>query len=145
MRHVVRASLIGLVVILTFSFWMHTSAAPGGSEQPKRLAVLWTSGDPEVAHRVAFMYTDAAASQRWFDEVQLIVWGPSARLLAGDKDLQEAVARLEGSGVVVKACVVCADAYGVTDQLRGLDLEVKAMGRPLTDLLQDESWQVLTF
>ena len=26
-------------------------------QDPSRLAVLWTSGDPEVATKVAFMYT----------------------------------------------------------------------------------------
>jgi hypothetical protein len=34
------------------------------------------------------MYTHAAATNKWFGEVRLIVWGPSARLLAADKDLQ---------------------------------------------------------
>ena len=142
---VMRIGVIAAIVMLALSVWMHTGAASTESGQPQRLAVLWTSGDPEVAHRVAFMYTEAVASQQWFDEVQLIVWGPSARLLAGDKDVQEALGRLKVSGVAVKACVVCADSYGVTDQLRDLDLEVKGMGRPLTDLLQDESWTVLTF
>lgn len=140
-----RIGLIALAVMLALSMWMHAVAAPADAEPPQRLAVLWTSGDPEVAHRVAFMYTQAAASQQWFDEIQLIVWGPSARLLAGDKDVQAAVRAMKDSGVDVKACIVCADSYGVTDQLRAMDLEVKGMGRPLTDLLQDDGWQVLTF
>lgn len=140
-----RIGLVSLVMALGLSLWMQTMAAPADNAPPQRLAVLWTSGDPEVAHRVAFMYTQAAASQQWFDEIQLIVWGPSARLLAADKDLQAAVQNMKASGVDVKACVVCADSYGVADQLRAMDLEVKGMGRPLTDLLQDDSWQVLTF
>ncbi len=143
-----RAALLVAIAALLVGLWMHgqsTSAQPAGETQPQRLAVLWTSGDPEVAHRVAFMYTQAAASQRWFDEVQLIVWGPSARLLAADKDVQALVANLKAAGADVKACVVCADSYGVTETLRSLGLEVKAMGRPLTELLQDDDWQVLTF
>ena len=38
-----------------------------------KLAVLWTSGDPEVAEKMAFMYTYNAKKQGWFDEVVLIV------------------------------------------------------------------------
>jgi len=34
--------------------------------------------------------------------------------------------------------------YGVTDTLRGLDIEVKPMGRPLTDMLTS-GYHVLTF
>ncbi len=47
-------------------------------------------------------------------------------------------------GIDVKACVVCADSYGVSDRLREMDIEVKAMGEPLTDLLKSD-WEMLTF
>ena len=109
-----------------------------------RLAVIWTSGDPDVAHRVCFMYTDNAKKQKWFDEVTLIVWGPSARLLAGDKDLQAKVKGMLDDGVKVQACVACAESYGVTEQLRKMGIEVKPMGKPLTELIQ-QGWHVLTF
>jgi hypothetical protein len=109
-----------------------------------RLAVLWSSGDPDVAHRVCFMYTHNAKRQKWFDEVTLIVWGPSARLLAGDKDLQSEVRAMISDGVKVQACLACADSYGVTKQLREMGIDVKYMGKPLTDLLQ-QGWKVLTF
>jgi hypothetical protein len=104
---------------------------------PSRLAVIWSSADPDVAKRVCFMYTHAAKKQKWFDEVTLVVWGPSARLLADDKDLQAEVNAMAADGVTVVACQACADSYGVTDQLRRLGLEVKYMGKPLTDMLKD--------
>jgi hypothetical protein len=78
------------------------------------------------------------------DDVRLVVWGPSARLLAADKDLQAKIAEMKRDGVDVKACVVCADSYGVTEHLRDLDIEVLPMGKPLTDMLQGE-WTVVTF
>jgi hypothetical protein len=111
---------------------------------PSRLAVVWTSGDPDVAHRVCFMYTHNAAKNKWFGEVRLIVWVPSSRLLAGDKDLQAKIKTMIKDGVTVQACIACADSYGVTDTLRGLGIEVKGMGRPLTDMLQS-NYKVLTF
>jgi hypothetical protein len=109
-----------------------------------RLAVVWTSGDPDVAHRVCFMYTHNAKTQEWFDEVRLVVWGPSARLLAGDKDLQAKIKAMMSDGVEVQACIVCADSYGVTERLRALGIEVKPMGRPLSTMLKD-GYKVLTF
>jgi len=115
-----------------------------GERGRSRLAVLWTSGDPEVAHKVCFMYTHNAKKQRWFDEVLLIVWGPSSRLLVADKELQAAVKAMMADGVQVQACVACANTYGVSDRLRELGIEVKGMGPPLTDLLKSD-WKVLTF
>ena len=118
------------------------SGSPGSG--PNKLAVLWTSGDPDVAHKVCLMYTHAAKKAKWFDEVELIVWGPSSRLLAADKELQAKVRAMIADGVQLKACIVCADMYGVSDHLRELGVDVKPMGRPLTAILKSDA-KVLTF
>jgi len=110
----------------------------------QQLAVVWTSGDPEVAEKVCFMYTHNACLQSWFDEVVLIVWRPSAKLLSENKVLQEWIIQMITDGVKVEACVVCANMYGVADQLTALGIEVKAMGPVLTVYLK-ENWKVLTF
>jgi len=124
------------------------SVLAGGSHtadaERSRLAVVWSSGDPEVAYRVCFMYTHNAKKQGWFDEVLLVVWGPSSRLLAADKDLQAAVKAMMADGVQVQACVACANSYGVSDRLRDLGIEVRGMGPPLTEMLKSD-WRVLTF
>jgi len=117
---------------------------PGAPSGDDKLAVVWTSGDPDVAHKMCLMYTHAAKTAKWFDEVTLIVWGPSSRLLANDKELQVKIKAMMASGVVVEACIVCANMYGVTDDLRAMGIEVKGMGRPLSDLLKTD-WKVLTF
>ena len=119
--------------------------APQGAEQePSRLAVLWTSGDPEVATKVAFMYTLSAKSQGWFDEVTLIIWGPSSKLLSENAELQVEVAAMATAGVEVVACKACADSYGVSEVLEGMGIEVKFMGQPLTEMLKGD-WEVITF
>jgi hypothetical protein len=70
---------------------------PAANEDPDRLAVLWTSGDPDVAHKVCLMYTHVAKTAEWFDEVLLIVWGPSQKLLAADKDVRDKVKAMVAS------------------------------------------------
>lgn len=115
------------------------------AKTPDRLTIVWTSGDPEVAHRMVLMYSHVAKTAGWFDEVRVIVWGPSSRLLAGDKDLQAKLKKMQADGVILQACVVCADSYGVSDQLRKLGLEVKGMGGPLSDFIKDDTVNVVTF
>ena len=140
--HRVFAVALAVIAIVTL---LH-SAGYGQEKEvsDSRLAVIWSSGDPEVAHRVCFMYTENAKKQKWFEEVTLIVWGPSARLLAGDKDLQAKIKTMLDNGVKVQACLACADSYGVTDRLRTLGIDVKYMGKPLTDLIK-QGWHILTF
>ncbi len=134
------------VAIAVLAVALAAVVATEGKEEtdPTRLAIVWSSDDPYVAHRVCLMYTHAAKTAGWFDEVKLVVWGPSAKLLAEDKELQAKVKAMQESGVVTQACIVCADAYNVTDELRQLGLEVKGMRKTLSDMLQSD-WKVLTF
>ncbi len=114
-------------------------------KEPTRLAIVWTSGDADVAHKMALTYVHASEKRGWFDENLVIVWGPSSRLLAADKELQAKVKAMMDDGVTFQACLACADMYGVTPKLRELGIEVKYMGEPLTKMLQDDGWDVMTF
>ncbi|NIA29723.1 MAG: DsrE family protein [Actinobacteria bacterium] len=109
-----------------------------------KLLILWTSGDRDVALKVCFMYTHAAAKQKWFDRVRLVVWGPSSRLLANDAELEQKIKAMKKDGVELFACVVCADSYGVSGKLRELGITVIGMGKPLTEMLKS-GWTTLTF
>jgi len=134
--------LTGALLLGGYS-WMAHASAP--AEDGHRLAIVWTSGDPDVAHRMALMYAHGAIRQKWFGEVHLIIWGPSQRLVVGDKDIRAYIDRLREAGVKVEACLACSDSYGVTEDLRKMGLEVRYMGAPLSNALKDDSWQVITF
>jgi len=115
-----------------------------GSE-PDELVVLWTSGDREVALKMAFMYTYNSKRFKWgWKNVTLVVWGPSAKLLASDTELKEHIIEMKEKGVKLLACKKCSDLYGVSDDLKRLGIEVKYMGKPLTDYLRDDNHRVLT-
>jgi len=112
-------------------------------DKTSKLAVLWTSGDPDVAEKMAFMYTYNAKKQGWFDEVVLIVWGPSAKLLSENKMLQDYVKKMQEVGIKVEACMACAKMYEVDGKLQNLGIDVKGMGVPLSNYLKD-GWKVLS-
>lgn len=123
-----------------------TTQEPMGQDASSdKLTILWTSGDPEVAHRMVLMYGHAAKKNQWFDDVRLIIWGPSSRLVASDKDIQTKLLEMKNAGVTLEACVVCADSYGVTARLRELGIDVKPMGKPLSNIIRDENSRLITF
>ena len=97
-----------------------TQSEPVQAVEADKLAVLWTSADPDVAHRVCFMYTQAAKRSGWFNQVQLIVWGPSSKLLSEDKSLQDKVKAMIADGIDVKACKACADSSFISKCVRAL-------------------------
>jgi hypothetical protein len=121
------------------------AAAEVQQDQLPKLAIVWTSGDRDVALKMVFMYALNAKRRGWAEEVELIVWGPSAKLISHDLELQEQVAAMQEVGVVFKACKACADSYGVSDKLQELGIEVKYMGVELTELIVADDWDVMTY
>ena len=129
--------------VLLITLPMALSAQEMESKKEK-LAVLWTSGDRDVAEKSCLMYTHAAKRNGWFDEVVLIVWGSSSRLLAEDEALQEKIKAMKADGVILEACIACSDMLGVTEELKNLGIDVKGMGVPLTGYLKS-GYHVLTY
>lgn len=111
-------------------------------EHNNKLAVLWTSSDREVALNMVFMYTLNGKMRNWWDEISLIIWGPSSKLLSIDTELQDYIRKIIEVGVKVEACKACADNYKVSKDLERLGIEVKYMGVPLTDYLKD-GWKTI--
>ena len=114
------------------------------AQHDEQLVVIWSSADREVALKMVFMYTYNAKRRGWWQHVTLVVWGPSAPLMAQDAELQERLAKMKSAGVELLACKACADQYGVSDQLSALGIDVIYMGEPLTAYLKD-GVAVLTF
>jgi hypothetical protein len=115
----------------------HTGDAPAG------LVVVWITGDREAALNMALMYAKNSRLKGWWDRVRLVVWGPSARLLAEDAELQAEVEDCQAAGVELLACKACADRYDVAPALTALGAQVIFMGEPLTQYLK-QGWKVLT-
>jgi Uncharacterized protein conserved in archaea len=111
--------------------------------EPVGLVVLWISGDREAAMHMALMYAKNSRLKGWWDQVRLMVWGPSAKLLSEDAELQAEVAECMAAGVQVEACKACADRYGVGPALEALDIDVRYVGVPMTNYLKD-GWKVLS-
>ncbi|SFG93092.1 hypothetical protein SAMN05660649_03185 [Desulfotomaculum arcticum] len=107
------------------------------------LVVVWTSADREVALKMVFMYTLNSRLKGWWDNVTLIIWGPSAKLLPEDAELREQISKMKDAGVKLIACKACADMYGVSSDLEKLGVEVIYVGTMFTNYLK-ENYKVIT-
>ena len=137
--------LFVLTCVLMITLPMEVKAQDQDMETKKeKLAVLWVSGDPDVAEKSCLMYTHAAKRNGWFDEVVLIVWGSSSRLLAENEALQEKVKAMIKDGVILEACIACSNMLGVTEELKALGIDVKGMGVPLTNYMKS-GYHVLSY
>ena len=143
-----RRTAVLTICILVFSLtqicWAGPEQDQGSDSTDDLLVVLWTSGDRDVALKMVFMYTLTAKTMKWWKDITFIVWGPSSKLLSGDKEIQAYMAKMIEAGVVVKACKACADQYGVSDQIASLGIEVKYMGQELTGYVKNRN-HLVTF
>jgi hypothetical protein len=110
-----------------------------------KLLIVWTSDNIEVAKKMVLLYGSVILPREYWSEAHIMVWGPSAKLIAQNSEIQSMVKDCMASGVRFSVCVVCSDDYGVTDTLVELGIEATHTGVELTTSLKDDSWSVITF
>ena len=110
-----------------------------------KLLIVWSSGEKEVAKKLILLYGSVMLERKYWDEATIMIWGPSAKLLARDKELQALTTKVRETGVKFTACVVCSDDYGVSDDLKELGVELTHTGEELTLALQSDDVKVVTF
>ncbi len=128
-------------IVTSFAFMNEKDSQ---QEKSEKLLVVWTSGDKEVAMKMVFMYVFNAKKYKWWNDIELLVWGPSSKLLSEDKELQDYIKKMKEAGINLSACKACADMYKVSDKLTELGITVKYKGVDLTENIKGDS-KVITF
>ena len=108
------------------------------------LFIIWSSPDPEVADNLVFMYAHNSLKRNWWGRVRLIIWGPSARLVAEDESIRDKLDAMAADGMEIWACRACTDNYGLTETLEAAGINVFHVGQATTEMLK-EGWSHLTF
>ena len=109
-----------------------------------KLLMVWSTAEIEVVKKMVLLYSSVILPRGYWDQAHLMIWGPSAKLLAENKELQDMVSKIKKTGVELSCCVVCSDEYGVTEKLASLGIDMIHTGEILTDALK-EDWKVITF
>lgn len=102
------------------------------------LYILWTNDNFITSEKMVFMYGINAKRYKWWENVTIIVWGSTAKLVSENPEIQQLVQEAKLEGVHVTACKACAKQLGVTAALEKLDIEVIYWGEPLTRILKDD-------
>ncbi|MDR0468805.1 MAG: DsrE family protein [Peptococcaceae bacterium] len=100
------------------------------------LHILWTTGDPDTARYMLMMYSTNSMLNHWWDNVTVIIWGASAKLVAENDMIHELIKTAQHAGVKFSACIGCARQLDVYDKLAALGIEIIPWGVPLTELLK---------
>lgn len=98
----------------------------------KKAKILWTTDNKETALHMVCLYAHNALLKGWMDEVEILVWGASQRLIAEDAEVRAKVEMMVQDGVKVVACLKCADSMDVTQTLQSCNIDVFYTGELLS-------------
>jgi len=101
-----------------------------------KLNILWTTDNKDTFFNMVSMYAINSRKRDWWKNVNIIIWGASAKLTGNDSQVQSEILEIINSGVTVEACKDCADNFGVSEKLEKLGIVVRYMGLPLTEYLK---------
>ncbi|NCB42420.1 MAG: DsrE family protein [Clostridia bacterium] len=101
-----------------------------------KLNILWTTSNKDTVTNMLAMYTCNAFKHSWWEEIHVLIWGGSTKLISEDESVQALVAEMVLAGVKFEACKACADIYNVSEKLQGLGVDVKYMGEGLTNYIK---------
>jgi len=102
----------------------------------ERLNILWTTSDRETVINMMSMYSVNALKNGWWDQINIIIWGQSTKLISEDQEIQKEVVKMIESGITMEACKACADKLNASEILSELGVDVKYMGNPLTQYIK---------
>lgn len=103
----------------------------------EKLNILWTTDNKDTIFNMLAMYSINAKKKEWWNKVNVIIWGASAKLAGNDSQVQTEILEMINAGVSIEACKDCADNYNVTERLEKLGINVRYMGFPFTEYLKN--------
>lgn len=104
----------------------------------KEAKILWTTDNKDTAMNMVLLYAHNAKIQGWMEEVTVLVWGASQKLINEDKEIQEKIKTMINDGVKVVACLKCADNMDIKDGLEACNIDVFYTGTYLSEWIQSK-------
>ena len=99
-----------------------------------KVLVIIATGEEEKA-LTGLMYASKTMSEGWLDEVQVMFFGPSERLLVENEEIAREAKELCTVQKPI-ACKFIADRDSISDQIEGLGLKVEYVGAIISDFIK---------
>lgn len=103
-----------------------------------KLHILWTNDNLLTAEHMVLMYALNALKKGLWDEMLVIIWGASSKLVSQNIHIQKLILEAQSAGVKFSACSACAENLGTTQVLADLGVELKGWGIPLTEIVKNK-------
>lgn len=100
-----------------------------------KLLVIVATSDKEKA-QTALMYAKNAMKRGWLDNVKVVYFGPSEKMIVEDPILSDQAQDIAEAGGSI-ACKYISDRDGVSEKIEKLGVQVEYVGNIVSDLIKD--------
>ena len=101
-----------------------------------KLNILWTTDNKDNVFNMLTMYAINSKRRNWWQQVNVIIWGASAKLVGNDPQVQTEIIEMLHQGITIEACKDCCDRFDVSEKLEKLGVTVRYMGLSLTEYIK---------
>ncbi len=86
---------------------------------------------------MVFMYAGNSLRNGWWENVHIIIWGATAKLVCENADVRKLIAEFQAEGGRVSACQRCLERLGLKEQMQSVPgVAVYYVGESFTESLQ---------
>ncbi len=102
----------------------------------EKLNILWTTESKETVFNMLSSYAIGSKKNGWWDEVNIMLWGASVKLVGTDAQIQAEVMEMQHQGVRFEACETCCATFNVGDVMNKMGVTIKPLGPLMTEYLK---------
>lgn len=106
-------------------------------DKDDHLYVLWTTADPDTSANMVLMYVTNSMLRGWWKKITVIIWGGAQKTVLNDRNVHHKFLLAKEKGVEFSACISCAVAQGLVDQLKEEEIELIPWGEKMTELIKE--------
>ena len=100
-----------------------------------KILVIIASSDREKI-LTALMYARNTMTYKWLEDVKVMFFGPSERLLVEDAEIAAEASSIADVGEAI-ACKFLSDRDGTSEKIADMGVNVEYVGSMIADLLKD--------
>lgn len=101
-----------------------------------KLNILWTNDNVLTAENMLFMYANNSIKKGLWGEINIIIWGATAKLVGENKHVQDMIKEAQSNGIHICACKACAENFGVAKTIEDMNVKLIYMAIPFTDIIK---------